>query len=929
MNTWLSGHQTIGDDLDFSLDPGVEDRLRQMDVALAILGITMLALPLGLALLVGKLVREPQRGRNRTVFDRLSISFPTNFIGMAFGFVGASHWPVMINILRGEMAWIGPCINSNDIGAAAHFKVRPGIANPWTIRQRTASDFASEQTVIMNYLKRRSPSQSLGILVRAAMTALFPPAPLEVQPRVKICDVEFDNLSMKQAIRSLEHMLDENKTHQVCFVNPACINIASGVKIYRRILARASMVLPDGIGTKIAADLLGTPLRQNVNGTDLFPRLCDLLNQRSGRLFLLGGQQGVAEKVAKVIEDRWPNVLIVGVRDGFFSTSQEGEVAEQVRVSQADVLLVAQGVPMQDIFIDRYIDFLGVKIAMGVGGLFDFVSGRINRAPDWMREMGLEWVYRFLQEPRRMWSRYLVGNFTFLARVIAQRVGLRRNTKVAPVRVSLPQEPVLINNERSRAIIFATFSSPRGIPVHDDFPAALLPLGSSTIIEQLMTQLSAISIKEIDIVVSLNPEGLREVLGNGERWGVKLNWHLAKDPQRPYEALRGQYTGRDTPVLLGHADCWLSQKAMTELIEGKTMAMQVDAQDRLAWLGWASINPALLKVLSQHGTKSELEALLSSTHPQRTILNAADCALVHGPESLLKAQDLAFGLPCALFAPATWLKFPWGCMSPEAYLSSDAEVLGPAIIGPGCMIMDGAKIGPSAVLTKNVVVSHGTKVSHSIVMPGSFLSHDLDVDGSIVNAEAVLNVRLNVRTVLEASEGVLLGLSGNSPDLKRYIGQVLAIACAAGLQPVVLPYLAMRRILGKPLPWRSQIVVTGRDPHSRKLYTSLMRCSPMGLEHPIPLMAHFGALLDVAQGVRRWFGVRPRHPNEWYSLSHEWQGLLAGAPIGLMHSAAWKDVGEQGSESIGAADVFYVVQHGSAEYLRISVKALKRFVRPK
>jgi N-acetylglucosaminyldiphosphoundecaprenol N-acetyl-beta-D-mannosaminyltransferase len=593
---------------------------RQLDIALSTAGLCLLVLPMALACVIGKIKRTPQVGRNKTLFNRLTFELPKNALGALFGVIGAKNWPVLVNIFRGDMSWIGPCTSAKENAFTNAYLVRPGIANPWTIRQRTANDFASEQRVIEDYLKSRSIKQTLGILVRAAMTAMFPPSPTVVLPRVRICDVEFDNLSMKQAIQRLDQMLDQNQTHQVSFVNPACINIASGIRNYRSILARSAMVLPDGIGTKIAADLLGTPLRQNVNGTDLFPKLCDLLQKRNGSLFLLGGQEGIADKVAEVINTRWPNIKIVGVRDGFFSTAQESEVAEQVRTSGADVLLVARGVPMQDIFIDRYINFLGVKIAMGVGGLFDFVSGRINRAPDWMREMGLEWVYRFIQEPRRMWSRYLVGNFTFLTRVIAQRMGVRRSGQAISLDVGSGPSPEATDSESPRVLLFASSPAHRSIPVSDDFPAALLPFGSSTIIEQLLTQLSAASIKDIDLVVSLNPEGLREVLGNGERWGVKINWHLAKDPLRPYDAIRAQYTGRAANLLVGHADCWLSSEAIKGLVNDQSMAMQVDAQDRLSWLGWGSIGPSDLSALSPHATKGDLEALMSSTHPYRTII---------------------------------------------------------------------------------------------------------------------------------------------------------------------------------------------------------------------------------------------------------------------------------------------------------------------
>ena len=144
-------------------------------------------------------------------------------------------------------------------------------------------------------------------------------------------------------------------------------------------------------------------------------------------LFLLGGGVGVAQAVATRIAQDWPPIKVVGARDGFFSVAEEGGVVAQIRSSGADCLLVARGVPAQDLLIDRYLPLLGVKVALGVGGLFDFVSGRLLRAPVWMRETGLEWAFRLLQEPRRLWRRYLVGNLTFMGRIWLQRAGLRQS----------------------------------------------------------------------------------------------------------------------------------------------------------------------------------------------------------------------------------------------------------------------------------------------------------------------------------------------------------------------------------------------------------------------------------------------------------------------------------------------------------------------
>src|SRR5581483_2598296 len=139
---------------------------------------------------------------------------------------------------------------------------------------------------------------------------------------------------------------------------------------------------------------------------DMFPRLCETLSGTGLGIYLLGARPGVAAAVADWVKAHHPQTEVKGFRDGYFKPEEEPEVIRQIAASGASVLLVAFGAPRQDLWIRRHLRQTGVKVAMGVGGLFDFYSGRIPRAPVWMREIGAEWLYRFIQEPRRMWRRY-------------------------------------------------------------------------------------------------------------------------------------------------------------------------------------------------------------------------------------------------------------------------------------------------------------------------------------------------------------------------------------------------------------------------------------------------------------------------------------------------------------------------------------------
>jgi exopolysaccharide biosynthesis WecB/TagA/CpsF family protein len=206
------------------------------------------------------------------------------------------------------------------------------------------------------------------------------------------------------------------------FVNAHCINVVAEDRSYRQALLAADRVLPDGSGIRMACRMLGHAAPDNVNGTDLLPLMCERLAAAGVSIYLLGGGPGVAAVMAENLIARWPGLRVAGSRDGFFSEDKTEAVIDEINASGAAVLLVAMGVPRQELWIARHRALLAPRVCMGVGGLFDFFSGRIPRAPRVLRGLGLEWTWRLAQEPRRMWRRYLVGNPAFLLRVGARRL---------------------------------------------------------------------------------------------------------------------------------------------------------------------------------------------------------------------------------------------------------------------------------------------------------------------------------------------------------------------------------------------------------------------------------------------------------------------------------------------------------------------------
>jgi N-acetylglucosaminyldiphosphoundecaprenol N-acetyl-beta-D-mannosaminyltransferase len=906
LSSWLND-EPVATSPEVAENLGTQPLLRALDMGFALLALSLLALPLALAAVIGRLRRQAVQGKQGAVFERLALALPHNRAGRALGALGAAQWPVLMNILRGQMAFVGP--RPRPLGehvAVATLRVRPGLVNPWFIRRRTAVDFGTEEQADAGYLASRGPRHDLGLLVRGAMAALLPPPAAGVPGRVQVCDVAFDNLSMSEAIARLRDMLDGGMPQQVSFVNPACVNIATSHRGYRRVLARAGLVLPDGIGIKIGSDLLGTPLKQNVNGTDLFPRLCEMLQARGASVFLLGGQAGVAEAVAAEIARRWPGLRVAGTRHGYFSVAEEGAVAEQVKASGAEVLLVARGVPAQDLFIDRHLPLLGVTLAMGVGGLFDFVSGRIPRAPVWMRETGFEWVYRLLQEPGRMWRRYLVGNFSFLVRVGLQRLGMRSPAADA---VPQPRTGTARDGAGVRAVIFATQRAATDLPVPADTPAALLPMGCQTAIEQIMDRLLHAAITDVDIVVSDRPEALRALLGDGSRWGIRLRWHLVADPARPYGVLRSPHLQRARRVVMGHADACPGADALLRLAHAEAWATHAAADRDPCWSGWASVTPEGLAELPPDMGIEELVRSLGGHAGRPVLWSDQDLTPLNGGADQLHAALALDQAQGGNDVPASWVKTSWGAMSPLARVHPQARMLGPVRIGPGCIVNRDAEVGPGVVLSRNVWVSSGTRLSHCVVLPDSYLGAGLDLAHAVVNGSRVRHVSLGVDNTLPTADALLLDRNPGAAPGPSALPRLLAGLAWLLVAPALAIRAAARRGSGRAPDWRTMTVVTGRDESSQELRLSELRCTRAGGEESgANAWALMAGLLDVAAGRRCWFGARPRGHSQWYALRPEWQKILSRTPVGLLHAPAWADDRLQREEARAAADVYLAVQ---------------------
>ncbi|WP_137681704.1 WecB/TagA/CpsF family glycosyltransferase [Aurantiacibacter suaedae] len=211
----------------------------------------------------------------------------------------------------------------------------------------------------------------------------------------------------------------------VNFLNAHCVNTLYKDAGYRRALGASDRLLPDGSGMSLAAKMAGVELGENLNGTDLFPHICSLAEREGQAIFLLGGDHGVADGAAEWVARSFPQIDIAGTWHGYFDVEQEDALIERINRSGASILFVGFGVPLQEKWIADNRHRLDVPVILGVGGLFDYYSGRIPRAPKALRAVGCEWVWRLAMEPRRLATRYIAGNLAFMAHAVRHALDAR------------------------------------------------------------------------------------------------------------------------------------------------------------------------------------------------------------------------------------------------------------------------------------------------------------------------------------------------------------------------------------------------------------------------------------------------------------------------------------------------------------------------
>lgn len=224
---------------------------------------------------------------------------------------------------------------------------------------------------------------------------------------VPIYGIPFSKRSMDETVQLLTRSIEERQLTHVITANPIMIMAALDDPGYKRMMLKADLIVPDGAGVVWAAKYAGNPVAERVTGIELINRLLEQGERRHWKVYLLGTTQEIIEAAAEKLQLQYPQVRIVGCRNGFFTAEQDDEVVEAIRQAAPDLLFVARGADTQEPWIVKYKQRLNVPIVMGVGGSFDVISGRLKRAPVLFQKLRLEWLFRLLQEPKR-YKRMLV-----------------------------------------------------------------------------------------------------------------------------------------------------------------------------------------------------------------------------------------------------------------------------------------------------------------------------------------------------------------------------------------------------------------------------------------------------------------------------------------------------------------------------------------
>lgn len=247
--------------------------------------------------------------------------------------------------------------------------------------------------------------------------------------RMKFMNTEIDNLTMGETLQAVDQLIQENKSAYVVTPNVDHIVQLETSKELQDVYNNASLILTDGKPLLWIAKWYGTPIKEKLSGSDLFPLLCDMAAKKGYKMFFLGAAEGVAAKAAKNLAKRYKGLQVVGTYSppfGFENNEDEmDKIKKMIKKVEPHILVVGLGCPKQEKFMYHYCKELGVPISFGLGASLDFEAGNVKRAPKWMANHGLEWLFRITQDPKRMAKRYLIDDTKILRLALKYKNSMR------------------------------------------------------------------------------------------------------------------------------------------------------------------------------------------------------------------------------------------------------------------------------------------------------------------------------------------------------------------------------------------------------------------------------------------------------------------------------------------------------------------------
>ncbi len=313
--------------------------------------------------------------------------------------------------------------NSPLIGTRMNLSMPRGWVSPVEARIHLGIPYGDLVAEERRCLEGRSFTKNISVLIRAFVAWLLSSRKgLRPERRPRIVSAQVDNITIEDALAYLVAPPSGEGARIVYIVHPHALNLAASDKHFQDQLQKGNLVLPDGIGIRIAASILGVSLRHNLNGTDLLPQICKAAADSHLPLVLIGAKAEIVSACAENLQRDTPGLSIPLFHDGYVNDEKSKQLAEQVRGIGRCIVLVGMGSPLQEQWAYTYLADLPQATVVTVGGLFDFFSGKIPRAPMAWRELGIEWLWRLRQEPRRLAKRYLLGNPRFLFLALKQRL---------------------------------------------------------------------------------------------------------------------------------------------------------------------------------------------------------------------------------------------------------------------------------------------------------------------------------------------------------------------------------------------------------------------------------------------------------------------------------------------------------------------------